>query len=116
MLTGSNRRHSPCKGDALPTELSTRDRRNRQIVWQDEFGVDARRASTPTSDLETALLTAERALVYSIFECLASTELGHAGGLDLDCLAGPRIATRARCALADFEGAKSNQRHARAFF
>lgn len=24
MLTGSNRRHSPCKGDALPTELSTR--------------------------------------------------------------------------------------------
>jgi hypothetical protein len=24
VLTGSNRRHSPCKGDALPTELSTR--------------------------------------------------------------------------------------------
>ena len=23
MLTGSNRRHSPCKGDALPAELST---------------------------------------------------------------------------------------------
>ena len=23
VLTGSNRRHSPCKGDALPTELST---------------------------------------------------------------------------------------------
>ena len=27
VLTGSNRRHSPCKGDALPAELSTRDRR-----------------------------------------------------------------------------------------
>ena len=25
VLTGSNRRHSPCKGDALPTELSTPD-------------------------------------------------------------------------------------------
>ena len=24
VLTGSNRRHSPCKGDALPAELSTR--------------------------------------------------------------------------------------------
>src|SRR5215510_15309510 len=23
VLTGSNRRHSPCKGDALPAELST---------------------------------------------------------------------------------------------
>ena len=27
VLTGSNRRHSPCKGDALPTELSTRNLR-----------------------------------------------------------------------------------------
>src|SRR6476646_5058851 len=26
VLTGSNRRHSPCKGDALPAELSTRTR------------------------------------------------------------------------------------------
>src|SRR5581483_7268173 len=25
VLTGSNRRHSPCKGDALPAELSTRN-------------------------------------------------------------------------------------------
>ena len=30
VLTGSNRRHSPCKGDALPTELSTRER---QLVY-----------------------------------------------------------------------------------
>src|SRR5690349_10303521 len=27
VLTGSNRRHSPCKGDALPAELSTRHER-----------------------------------------------------------------------------------------
>ena len=27
VLRGSNSRHSPCKGDALPTELSTRDTR-----------------------------------------------------------------------------------------
>src|SRR3989338_8722297 len=26
VLTGSNRRHSPCKSDALPAELSTRKR------------------------------------------------------------------------------------------
>src|SRR5712671_7658077 len=26
VLTGSNRRHSPCKGDALPAELSTPSR------------------------------------------------------------------------------------------
>ncbi len=25
VLTGSNRRHSPCKGDALPAELSTQN-------------------------------------------------------------------------------------------
>ena len=32
VLTGSNRRHSPCKGDALPTELST-------LCFAEEAGV-----------------------------------------------------------------------------
>src|SRR5882762_11974106 len=31
VLTGSNRRHSPCKGDALPAELSTPSRENRRL-------------------------------------------------------------------------------------
>src|ERR1051325_2809153 len=33
VLTGSNRRHSPCKGDALPTELSTLLHQQRPLVY-----------------------------------------------------------------------------------
>ena len=33
VLTGSNRRHSPCKGDALPTELSTLHNQQRPLVY-----------------------------------------------------------------------------------
>jgi len=62
------------------------------------------------------LQVAECALVYSIFECLASTELGHMRRLDLDFLASARVASGARRALADLESAKTHQRHARAFF
>src|SRR6267154_1995433 len=32
VLTGSNRRHSPCKGDALPAELSTPSRNTGAIA------------------------------------------------------------------------------------
>src|SRR6185436_16040733 len=51
VLTGSNRRHSPCKSDALPAELST---------------------------LKSGGLTPsfEGALVYSVLECLSSPKLG----------------------------------------
>ncbi|MFM1977909.1 MAG: hypothetical protein RLZZ151_424 [Pseudomonadota bacterium] len=30
VMTGSNRRHSPCKGDALPTELITHSLTNEE--------------------------------------------------------------------------------------
>src|SRR2546428_1501030 len=33
VLRGSNRRHSPCKGDALPTELSTLLHQQRTLVY-----------------------------------------------------------------------------------
>src|SRR3989338_6483190 len=34
VLTGSNRRHSPCKGDALPAELSTQQSRSVYSILQ----------------------------------------------------------------------------------
>src|SRR6195256_1972030 len=42
VLTGSNRRHSPCKGDALPAELSTHDPGRCEILTGAEakFGCD----------------------------------------------------------------------------
>src|SRR4030095_13454580 len=55
VLTGSNRRHSPCKGDALPAELSTRARAGCGApVGRDQFSRS----------------------VYSILQCLASAERG----------------------------------------
>src|SRR2546421_1612916 len=50
VLTGSNRRHSPCKGDALPAELSTRTNGGRKL-----FGVEVL-ASTPI-DFRSAIRT-----------------------------------------------------------
>ena len=43
VLTGSNRRHSPCKGDALPAELSTRYAARQLTTFRRPkyFGVDA---------------------------------------------------------------------------
>src|SRR3972149_6858916 len=79
VLRGSNSRHSPCKGDALPTELSTR--RSREIS-----------ASLLVRYLENwrkcRCAVQRSALVYCILECFSSAELGHFGGLDLDGRAG----------------------------
>src|SRR4051812_12375023 len=83
VLTGSNRRHSPCKSDALPAELSTR------------------------SLAENPL--AKGALVYRVLEGLASTELGQASGGDLHFGAGARVAAQASGALAGVEGAEADQ-------
>src|SRR3989337_841278 len=52
VLTGSNRRPSPCKGDALPTELSTRNAvhsgaaatPDRMLLFQAFWGRHAARA------------------------------------------------------------------------
>src|SRR3989337_2081686 len=102
VLRGSNSRHSPCKGDALPTELSTR--RSRETS-----------ASLPVRDLEIwrkcRCAVQRSALVYCILECFSSAELGHLGRLDLDGRAGAGIAAAACRALADVESAETDQRH-----
>ena len=74
MLRGSNPRHSPCKGDALPTELSTR-----------------------------------KQLVDRVFQALAGAEFRHLGGLDLERLAGTRVAAGAGGTLADRKGTEADQ-------
>src|SRR5450631_1481478 len=107
VLRGSNSRHSPCKGDALPTELSTPSQRRRLLI------VDAKTRAVPG---RAALLPSERTgtrkspSVYRILERFASAELRHLGGLDLDRGAGPGIATLARRALADVERTRTDER------
>src|ERR1700693_3048292 len=78
-----------------------------------EFGVNARPAHLPQI---VAFQTAGLLLVYRIFQCLTSAELGHARSLDLDRLAGARVAAGARRALADLERAETDQSHVRTFF
>src|SRR5437867_7595630 len=88
VLTGSNRRHSPCKGDALPAELSTLRRH---------------------SDLANAGPIPEGLLVYCILQGFSRTEFRNPCRLDLDFDAGLRIAPRARRAPADVERSETDQ-------
>src|SRR6476660_333881 len=77
VLRGSNPRPTPCKGAALPAELSTR-------------GAEGGRA----------LRSVDRVLPRR-----AGAELRHLGGLDLERGAGARIAPAARGTLRHGEGA-----------
>src|SRR5687767_161431 len=52
----------------------------------------------------------EGALVYRVLEGLASAELRKPCGLDVERLAGARVAPGARLALAGVEGAEADQR------
>src|SRR6266849_2603751 len=90
VLTGSNRRHSPCKGDALPAELSTPSREYRRAI-------PARRA------------TPEGLLVYCILQGFSRTEFRNPCRLDLDFHTGLRIAPRARRAPAYVERSETDQ-------
>src|SRR5258706_11052579 len=91
-MRGSNRRHSPCKSDALPAELST-----------------PRHKCRPNGHVTVAV--SKGALVYRVLEGLASAELGDFGRGDLERFPCARIAPGARLAPADVEGAKADQRH-----
>src|ERR1044071_10483967 len=51
------------------------------------------------------------ALVYRVLQGLASAELRQTRGLDVERLAGARIAPGARLALAGVEGAEADQGH-----
>src|SRR5512139_1487844 len=67
VLRGSNPRHSPCKGDALPAELSTRQRPKFYNIL-----------------LDPAKCNADFLLVDRVLQTLAGAELRHLGRLDLD--------------------------------
>src|SRR6185295_6836281 len=101
VLRGSNSRHSPCKGDALPTELSTRRRAG--IFRRGSLGACAGRPVRKSP------------LVYRILERFASPELRYARGLDLDRRPGARIAALPRGALSHVERTEPDQRDDIAF-
>src|SRR6267378_1622129 len=74
VLRGSNSRPTPCKGAALPTELSTLRAPNLLTVRR----VQGHRNKS----------------VYCILQCLASPELRNPRGLDLDRLIGAWVAAK----------------------
>src|SRR5690606_13389057 len=88
VLRGSNSRPTPCKGAALPAELSTRS-------------YEKPRALRSTQLYQKS--------VDRILERLAGAELRHLGGADADRFPGAGIATAARDALADGEGAEADE-------
>src|SRR6266853_2605463 len=89
VLRGSNSRPTPCKGAALPTELSTLRAPNLLTVRR----VQGHRNKS----------------VYCILQGLASPELRNPRGLDLDRLIGAWVAAKPRRALADHECAEADQ-------
>ncbi len=103
VLTGSNRRHSPCKGDALPTELST------HAPIADEPRSPPTGLAPPTPSWHKHRQSSSS--VYSILECFSSTELRNLRGANPDHLAGAWIATCARGPLADEERAEPDEGH-----
>src|SRR6266705_1227808 len=90
VLTQSNRRQSPCKGDALPAELSTPSRKYRRAISE--------RRAIP-----------EGLLVYCILQGFSRTEFRNPSRLDLDFDAGLRIAPGARRAPAHVERSETDQ-------
>ena len=97
VLTGSNRRHSPCKGDALPAELSTRS-------WNK---IEDMKKPVKTGFFVPCAPWG--ALVYGILQAFASLKSGHIAGLDLDGFTGTRVASRASRTCFDRERAESNE-------
>src|SRR6266516_3702600 len=95
VLTGSNRRHSPCKGDALPAELSTPSRQHRPDLQKNER--------------DNAGPIPEGLLVYCILQCFARTEFRNPCRLDLDFDSGLGIAPGARRAPAHVERSETDQ-------
>ena len=100
VLTGSNRRPSPCKGDALPAELSTR-----KTSWSAPASANLRASrGAPTVRQEHSNMLFARpsgssgALVYGILQAFASLETGDITRLDLDRFTGSRVASHTCCA------------------
>src|SRR4029077_10960361 len=89
VLTGSNRRHSPCKGDALPDELSPP-------------------CENPRGPLSRGPAP-EGPLVYCILEGFSRTEFRNPRGLDVDFHSRLRVASGSGRTTADVERTESHQ-------
>ena len=88
VLTGSNRRPSPCKGDALPAELST-----------------------PKNGLNARPSGSSGALVYGILQAFASLETRNITCLDMDRFASSWVASHACRTSLNRERSEADQRH-----
>ena len=98
-MTGSNRRPSRCKRDALPAELTApQEMRSNASVWE---------MQKKTSAIAMMADALEEDLVYGVFECFAGLELRLVRRAYLNCFAGPRITTRCRFAMRNRERAET---------
>src|SRR5690606_33628363 len=99
-VTGSNRRPSRCKRDALPAELTALARGAvRCALKTKDADRECGRRQTVTSV----------ASVERVLEALACLELGLLGGRNLDRLASARVAALARSPAGHRERAEANQ-------
>jgi hypothetical protein len=87
-VTGSNRRPSRCKRDALPAELTAPQAlRSNASVWE---------MQKKTSAIAMMADARKEDLVYGVFKRFTGLEFWLVRRSDLNCFAGPRIASR-RC-------------------
>ena len=100
VLRGSNPRPSPCKGDALPAELSTRKTCRKAITHSGRKALLQSRSNqseaTKTARKHAAFATPESkgALVYGNLQGLTSLEFGNIARRNMDRFTGSRVASR----------------------
>ncbi len=113
VLRGSNPRPSPCKGDALPAELSTplTVARGATLRLARPARQPLRLPSSRSKQCQSTGPVHRAALVYGILECLPSLEAGNPAGRDLDRLTGTRVASLTSRTTLDDKGPKSDQRN-----
>ena len=105
VLTGSNRRPSPCKGDALPAELSTPN------VVGVHLGARKSRLKRHSNIHSARPSGSSGALVYGILQAFASLESGNIARPDLDRFNSSRVASHTCCTRLYCEGSEADQRN-----
>ena len=94
-VTGSNRRPSRCKRDALPAELTAlQGMRSNASVWE---------MQKKTSAIAKMADAFKEDLVYCVFECFAGLKLRLVRRAYLNCFTSPRITTRCCFAMRNRE-------------
>ena len=107
-MTGSNRRPSGCKPDALPAELTARWRPCRLfLVILQGF----RLQKTTAAPIWGGRRFPEygKILVHRVLQALAGLELGLLRSRDIDCFTSARITARGCSAFGNRERAKADQ-------